>query len=74
VDTAAVLLESDAPFRREATTGLPAEASMTAIWACEMGSLGDPSYRSTERGITRRRFSSFLVLSKMEGLKRPCMG
>lgn len=71
VETAAVV--SVVPLVAAATTGFPAEASRTAIWACEMGSLGEPSYRSTERGTTLWRFSSFLVLSKMEGLKRPCV-
>lgn len=55
-----------------ATTGLPAAASRIAICACEMGSFGEPSYRSTERGTTLRRFRSLPELSKMDGLKRPC--
>lgn len=37
------MVESVVPFVGAATTGLPAEASRTASWACEMGSLGEPS-------------------------------
>ena len=73
VETGAVLLTgSCAPFM-VATTGLPAAASMMAICACEMGSFGEPSYRSTERGTTFLLFSSFRAFSKIEGLKKPCV-
>ena len=45
--------------------------STTASCACEMGSLGRPSYRSRLRGTSLRRPASLSEWSKIWGLKKP---
>jgi hypothetical protein len=72
VEIGAVLLTASCVPFTLATMGLPAAVSMTASCACERGSLGDPSYKSTDRGITFLRFSILRAFSNMVGLKRPC--
>lgn len=67
--TAGVLAESCVPFTE---VGVPAAKSMTACCAVGSGSFGDPSYRSTERGMTDLCLCSLCEWSNIEGLKKPC--